>query len=198
MKMNRLQGLITVTCILQGNNSFPISYAAAPTLVPRFNALSVFAPELDASIGKPELWSVFPSARDRDAEAEEDVASKPLMRKSWRAHGPPTDALYTLEANIPVIGKQRFQLRIRAQGMAELVIDGLLKLNDVIFYEVDPDGEFTFELSEATKKVLKKFRTNLVRVRYDRETDTPTVIVRPPLPTNIKLKLERKAVPVLS
>lgn len=116
--------------------------------------------------------------------------SKPLLS------GPPAKAIYELEINVPVIGKQRFLLEIIRQGLAKLTIDGILQLNDFIYYEIDQgNGNFAFNLSEMTKRILKKFRTSLVMVKYCKESDSPVVIVRPPLPTNIELRLKRQIIP---
>mmetsp|Transcript_39118 Transcript_39118/g.66678 ORF Transcript_39118/g.66678 Transcript_39118/m.66678 type:complete len:189 (+) Transcript_39118:143-709(+) len=188
--MRRIRSFAAMSCFLQGNTCFS-TFAGTPSLVPRYNALSAFAPELDESFGSdPWTTTVFSSSRE--------LNSMPLAQRRRTFHGPPVDALYELEAQIPVIGKQVFQLKILSEGMASLVIEGLLELRDIIRYEVDGDGEFAFVLSESTNRILRKFRTRLVKVRYCSETDTPSVIVRPPLPTNIKLTLRRKALPVAS
>ncbi|KAL9190641.1 hypothetical protein ACHAXT_000347 [Thalassiosira profunda] len=187
--MKRIRSFAAMNCLLQ-SSGFPITFAGTPSLAPR-SALSVFTPELDESYG-PDVWTVFSSARELQGNSD-------LLAQQRRAiRGPPANAVYELECQIPVIGRQVFELRILNEGVATLVIEGLLELTDIIRYEVNGDGEFAFDLSDATKTILNRFRTRLVKVRYCSETDTPTVIVRPPLPTNIKLTLRRKALPVAS
>ncbi len=116
-------------------------------------------------------------------------SSKPLIS------GPPSNAIYELEINIPVIGKQRFLLEIIHQGLAKLTIEGILQLNDLIYYEIDQgNGDFAFNLSKMTKQILTKFRTSLIKVKYCQESDSPVVVVRPPLPTDIELRLKRQTV----
>lgn len=107
-------------------------------------------------------------------------------------YAPPVQALYRLDIHIPVIGRQRFQLRIISETAAELVIDGMLKINDHIKYQVQPTtGEFSFNLSNTTKRVLKRFRTSVSDAKYCSKTDTPSIQVKPPLPTKINLRLKR-------
>lgn len=185
--MKRFRAFAAISCLMQGS-SFPITFAETPSLVPQYNALSVFAPELDESFGS-DAWEVFSSSRQPNS-----MSMPPRQRRSVPTL--PVNAVYELEAQIPVIGRQLFQLKILSEGVASLVIEGMLQLTDVIRYEVDGDGEFAFDLSDTTTAILNRFRTRLVKVRYCSETDTPSVIVRPPLPTNIKLTLKRKALPI--
>lgn len=111
---------------------------------------------------------------------------------STERYAPPVQALYQLDIHIPVIGRQRFQLRIISETAAELVIDGMLKINDQIKYQVQPTtGEFSFNLSNTTKRVLKRFRTSVSHAKYCSKTDTPSIQVKPPLPTKINLRLKR-------
>lgn len=44
---------------------------------------------------------------------------------------------------------------------------------------------------DRLQKTLRKFRTKLVEFGYDHSTDLPYVVVRPPLPTNIRIQLVR-------
>lgn len=104
---------------------------------------------------------------------------------------PPINAMYELNIKIPVIGQQRFQLQIQSDSMAQLVIDGLLQVNDVVSYKIDSDGALSFTLSQSTKDVMKKFRTQIVSAKYCGESDTPSIVVSPPLPKKIKLNLNR-------
>ncbi len=116
-----------------------------------------------------------------------------VMHQQHRLRSPPINAFYELSIRIPVIGKQIFQLRILNENVAELIIDGMLQVNDVISYRVDQQsGDLSFKLSEETQGILRKFRTRLGKASYCSETDTPSIVVSPPLPTNINLKLERK------
>ena len=106
---------------------------------------------------------------------------------------PPVNSVYELDVRIPVIGKQHFHLKILSENVAELVIDGILKVNDIISYQIDRrTGGLSFALSEETKRIMRKFRTTIVRATYCGRSDTPSIVVSPPLPKNIKLRLKRK------
>jgi hypothetical protein len=108
-------------------------------------------------------------------------------------YGPQVGASYNLKTKIPVIGIQTFQLRILSEDIAELVINGVLGIKDTIHYKVDQQsGELSFSLSERTKMVLKRFRTKLLKVTYCPQKDMPSIIVRPPLPMNLTLHLNRQ------
>lgn len=105
--------------------------------------------------------------------------------------GPPVNAQYELKISIRVIGQQSFKLRILSETRAELIIDGMLKLRDEINFMTDPaTGQLSFSLSKKTLSILKRFRTSLRHANYCSTTDIPVVIVRPPLPFDITLKLK--------
>lgn len=174
--LNRLYGIIAISCFVHCH-SFAMIPQHAST-----DGVSVVANEVEA------MWGV--SFSKKHTNNDQDESNSHIYNS--RLRGPPTDAIYELEAKIPVIGVQLFKMRIINDGMAELVINGLLEVKELISYTIDHNGEFVFELSAATQGVLRKFRTTLVKVKYCRETDAPTVVVRPPLPMNIQLKLERK------
>ena len=48
-----------------------------------------------------------------------------------------------------------------------------------------------FSLTEATLRLLRRFRTSLERAGYDPDTDTSWVVVWPPLPLSIRVRLDR-------
>lgn len=158
-------------------------------------------------IGKPlppNKSETFPSIFFSSYENKrlDSIQNEGVKRQSYeslrpqshhRAVGPPVNAMYELEVKIPIIGQQRFQLKILSLYHAELIINGVLEVKDIIPYRVDPkDGGLSFTLSDNTKRILKKFRTTLVSASYCTKTDTPSIVVSPPLPTNINLNLRRK------
>lgn len=194
--MNRFYCLIAINCF---GNSFPI-FAKTPPLITQHLYMHIrrlnhserrYSPTDPLLIDETEasVWGVVALSTPR-SDNEYDESSTHIYQR--RPKGPAINSSYELKAKIPVIGMQRFSLRIINDGLAELVIDGLLQVKDLISYNIDQNGEFAFELSEKTNGILKRFRTTLVKVKYSREDDTPTVVVRPPLPTNIQLRLKRK------
>lgn len=105
---------------------------------------------------------------------------------------PPTGAVYEKTLPIPVIGTQTFRLHILSHRRAHLQIQGVLRVDDIVDYDVRPsDGSFSLDLPEGVQKVMRRFRTKLVEFGYDRSTDLPFFVVRPPLPTKIRIHLER-------
>jgi hypothetical protein len=109
-----------------------------------------------------------------------------------RSNVPPINATYMLDIHIPVIGRQTFQLSILDQDLAELIIVGMLRLRDTVPFHVDTNGNLSFNLSDETKQILKKFRTNLGEAKYCGESDIASIVIQPPLPTSINLELRRK------
>lgn len=131
--------------------------------------------------------SVFPGNRLGGLQIPNQAANAIVHR------APPVNAFYELNIRIPVIGRQIFQLRILSENVAELIIDGMLQVKDVISYRMDQQsGDLSFILSDETERILRKFRTRLGKATYCSETDTPSIVVSPPLPASINLKLERK------
>lgn len=112
--------------------------------------------------------------------------------KETKKFGPSVGAQYHLQKKIPVLGKQTFQLKILQENIAELLIDGVLEVKDVIHYTVDErSGELSFTLSEKTNMILKRFRTKLLAATYCPKTDRSSIIVQPPLPMKLSLHLKR-------
>ena len=112
--------------------------------------------------------------------------------KETKNFGPSVGAQYNLQKKIPVLGKQTFQLKILQENIAELLIDGVLEVKDVIHYTVDErSGELSFTLSEKTNMILKRFRTKLLAATYCPKTDRSSIIVQPPLPMKLSLHLKR-------
>jgi len=183
--------LLSAFCFMT-RSSFPISFALTYTkfifgLRVRNTSASTTVQPLSREYGKTNTHATSPLQLQSTKQKV-----KPETGRAVMLHSPPIGALYELVAKIPILGEQRFRLKIVNEGIAELVIDGLLAVNDSVHYNVTHDGDFVFELSDTTKEVLKRFKTDLVKVRYCNKTDTSIVIVRPPLPTNIKLSLKRR------
>lgn len=104
----------------------------------------------------------------------------------------PVGAFYTLSLNVPVIGSQTFELKILSPSVAHLRIKGrILNINDTVRYHLDEDGNLEFSLSEKTKRILRRFRTSLSSVEYCNETDTPRVVVNPPISRKVCMDLKR-------
>ena len=126
------------------------------------------------------------------SSSDDVVVVNPNAIHSAERHAPPVHALYQLDIHIPVIGQQRFQLRIISETVAELIIDGMLKINDQIKYEMQPaTGELVFHLSDTTKGILKRFRTSVSHATYCPRTDTPSIQIKTPLPRKMNLRLKR-------
>ena len=102
-------------------------------------------------------------------------------------------SIYHTERCIPVLGRQIFRLTITGTNTARLLIRGVLNVDDDnIQYKVDKNsGEIRFELSDQTRRILKRFRTSLGRVGYDSVRDVATLEVKPPLPAKITLLFTR-------
>lgn len=139
---------------------------------------------------KPNILAASPSQSFLDAIFPQDFHGGAETQTSF---GPPVDSLYELTVKIPVIGRQRFSLHIQSNSIAELQIQGpVINVSDRIEYKVNHEtGELEFELSDGIHSTLRKVRTKLNRVSYCWKTDTPSVEVKPPLPTSINLKLKR-------
>ena len=148
---------------------------------------------------KPQSQNVTPQStssgyhHDTAIDAEESENDQDHNKITNLKYGPQVGARYNLTTKIPVIGVQTFQLRILREDVAELMINGVLRIKDTIHYKVDQQsGELSFDLSERTNMILKKFRTKLLKATYCPKRDRPSIIVRPPLPMNLSLHLKRQ------
>ena len=74
---------------------------------------------------------------------------------------------------------------------ARLKLDGRLKLDEPVEYDVTDEGELSFSLTDSTKRLLRRFRTSLDAAGYDGDADTAHVVVWPPLPLSVRIRLLR-------
>lgn len=83
------------------------------------------------------------------------------------------------------------QLSIVSRHQARLQLNGRLELDEPVEYEITDTGDLSFVLTSATKRLLRRFRTSLDAAAYDGDSDTAHVIVWPPLPLSVRIKLQR-------
>ena len=105
--------------------------------------------------------------------------------------GPPPGAVYHRTVRLPVIGRQTVRLSIVSTTKATLQLQGALNIDEPVAYRISSTGELSFELTDATQAVLKRFRTSLIAAGFDPDTDGAYVIVWPPLPIPIRIRLYR-------
>lgn len=121
------------------------------------------------------------------------LPESPLTRTSstpapWFEPG----SMYKSEFLVPILGAQTFLLDIVDESAARIRISGILKLDDMIQYDINEDtGEISFSLAEKTQRVLRRFGTRLGSVGYDSERDEAMLKVQPPLPISITLLFQR-------
>jgi len=111
--------------------------------------------------------------------------------ESCVAGRPPVGAIYSVTKKLPVIGGQKITLEIVSTTKARLAMEGALNLDEPVDYDVEPSGELKFTLTNATHRILKRFRTSLCGAGYDTDSDTAHVTVWPPLPMSVRLRLGR-------
>jgi len=128
----------------------------------------------------PNLEETFSKVTTSAVEYEENTIA------------PPIGATYEKEIGLPVIGQQKFSLKILSHNEARLLVKGVLNLDEPIKYSISPGGRMNCRLSDPTLKKLRRFRTSLKEFGYNAETDTPYVKVRPPLPKSVLINLKRK------
>ena len=107
--------------------------------------------------------------------------------------GPPVGAFYRCVTKLPVLGFQRFDLNILENSTAALRISGVMNIDDVFKYSIDNEtGCIEFCLSKKIERVLRKFRTSIISTTYDISQDSPTIVVKPPIPKVLKIELKRQ------
>ena len=84
------------------------------------------------------------------------------------------------------------RLRVLSATAAKLQLVGLIKLDEPVVYDFEEKEEPEFSLTEATHRIMRRFRTSLQEIGYDKKTDTPWVVVRPPLPVPVCIRLARE------
>ena len=71
-------------------------------------------------------------------------------------------------------------------------LEGRLKLDEPVEYNVHKEtGELSFLLTERTRRLLRRFRTSLDGAGYEVEKDEAWVVVWPPLPLSVRIRLHR-------
>ena len=86
------------------------------------------------------------------------------------------------------------QLSIISAHTARLQLSGRLELDEPVEYAVHPSGELNFSLTERTLRLLRRFRTSMESAGYEPDTDQAWVVVWPPLPLSIRIRLDRAEV----
>ena len=103
----------------------------------------------------------------------------------------PIGAVYARTLTFPVIGSQKVTLSITSSRVARLQLEGRLILDEPVTYELQSSGEITFELTNETIRVLRAYRTTLVSATYDELSDSPCVVVSPPIMLRVHIVLKR-------
>ena len=93
---------------------------------------------------------------------------------------------------LPVVGQQTVELSIISRTLARLQLRGRLNIDQTVEYTMDQSGQLSFHLTEATQRLLRRFRTRLAEAGYDAKTDTSWVVVFPPLPFSVNIRLNRR------
>lgn len=104
---------------------------------------------------------------------------------------PPLGAVYKRTMSLPVIGEQTIELTIISDSAARIIMSGRLNLDEPVRYDITPEGQLHFELTDTTHRILRRFRTTLDAAGYDAATDTSWVVVWPPLPMSVRIQLKR-------
>jgi len=86
------------------------------------------------------------------------------------------------------------RLRVLSAKKAKLQLVGLISLDEPVQYDFEVKDVPQFTLTEDTHRVMRKFRTSLVSLGYERERDMPWVVVRPPLPVPVCIRLKREQI----
>lgn len=122
----------------------------------------------------PRQWCVRPTSPKTQASPAHGPLSGPLRRRS------PCVAPFFAQ-----------QLTILTRNMARLQLQGRLQLDEPVEYDISDDGKLSFVLTNSTKQLLGRFRTSLDAAAYDMSDDTAHVVVWPPLPLSVTIKLQR-------
>lgn len=83
-------------------------------------------------------------------------------------------------------------LSIISHHKARLKLSGRLQLDEPVEYAVHASGALDFSLTERTQRLLRRFRTSMCSAGYDGVRDSAWVVVWPPLPLSIKIRLQRE------
>lgn len=113
------------------------------------------------------------------------IAQNASLTCSWPLSGP-------LRRRSPCVAPfLAQQLTILTRNMARLQLQGRLQLDEPVEYDITDEGKLSFALTNSTKQLLRRFRTSLDAAAYDMSDDTAHVVVWPPLPLSVTIKLQR-------
>lgn len=107
-----------------------------------------------------------------------------------------TGAVYETHFDFPVLGPYKVIMTVDSAASATLVVEGGFPIHDSFQYMLDKDQDagtvrFTVVLSTWLNSVLDKYWVKLLRISYDVETDTPSVVVKIAAIITFPLKLHR-------
>lgn len=107
---------------------------------------------------------------------------------------PPMGAVYARTLWLPVLGTQTIQLTVLSKVLMRLELRGAILLDDTVAYARAPSGKLVFEFSDATTRMLRRFRTSFLGADYTPGNDRATFSVSPPLmPGAVIVQLRRQA-----
>lgn len=106
---------------------------------------------------------------------------------------PQAGSNFQADLRLPFLGRQTIRLNISDRcRRGRLKIDGLLTVDAHINYEIcEHSGSILFRLPVEIQRMLRRYRTKLLKAIYIPETDTVVVEVLPPLPRPLRIEMPR-------
>ena len=117
-----------------------------------------------------------------------------LVQQPHHSRSPPfpVGARYEKAIKIPFLGHQRFSFVVLSETSAQLLVEGMLFIDEVVTYSINARGHLICQLPETALRRLNRVRASLHEIGYDNDTDTPYVKVNTPLPGLLKIQFQRK------
>ena len=98
---------------------------------------------------------------------------------------------YERNLTVPVLGNQHIKLYIHSPSRASIEMRGALTLEPETFPFRQKGHNMEFELGPRTCVLLSRVHTKMCDAQYDPATDTPSVVVKPPMIPAIRIQLHR-------
>jgi len=94
----------------------------------------------------------------------------------FQSSHPPIGSTYIGTTRVAFIGKQDVELGIISKSHAKLRLNGIITLNDDIYYEFH-NGAFTFQFSEKLANVLNKCFCTIQNARYTNDVASVEIYI---------------------
>eukprot|EP00541_Cyclophora_tenuis_P012726 CAMPEP_0116556150 /NCGR_PEP_ID=MMETSP0397-20121206/8533_1 /TAXON_ID=216820 /ORGANISM="Cyclophora tenuis, Strain ECT3854" /LENGTH=180 /DNA_ID=CAMNT_0004081481 /DNA_START=107 /DNA_END=649 /DNA_ORIENTATION=+ len=123
----------------------------------------------------------------------------PIDADAQQAHpAPPGGALYTISVTAPIIGRHDASVLFYKDSSCRLTINGSVKIDERVAFDMNPNGSFKYALSEKTTSILRRLLVRVKETGYDVRRDETYMIASVASVLRFRVRLKRSSRQVMA